>query len=138
MDVQKLDPQSAPVYNVKSLLESTNNVPIKLENMNKTFIDDEDKQQFLGKLVERTLLFDYTTVAGKVKLSSDFPIKAYTATFFDSTSKYYTKDTEESTLYNFYNAMIQLITDDSKDILTKFEKTILVGSLMNLTNDYSN
>lgn len=52
--------------------------------------------------------------------------------YMDSRSPYFVKDTEECSVFNYYNAFTQLVTDDSKDILGKFEKTLLVDSLFNL------
>ncbi len=59
-------------------------------------------------------------------------VKAFQMVYMDSRSPYFIKDTEECSVFNYYNAFTQLVTDDSKDILGKFEKTLLVDSLFNL------
>ena len=68
---------------------------------------------------------------GKVKLSPSTVIDAYNGVYFDSSSKYYVGD-EDSTVFNFYNAFTEIIKDDKKDIINKFEKTLLINSLFEL------
>ena len=37
----------------------------------------------------------------------------------DSSSKFYIKPTEESTIYNYYSAFAQIVQDEKKDILNR-------------------
>lgn len=46
-------------------------------------------------------------------------------------SEYYVGD-KDSTIMNTYNSFAKLIADDKKDICNKFEKTMLINSLLNL------
>lgn len=80
----------------------------------------------LGKTIDGILLNVFNSIAGKVKLSTSMGINAYESVYYDSTSKYYSKD-GSSTALNFYNALDQLITDEKKDIFNKFEKSYLVN-----------
>lgn len=51
----------------------------------------------------------------------------------DKDSVYYIPETEDPSLYEVYNSFTQIITDDKKDIMNKFEKTLIVNKLLGLT-----
>lgn len=79
------------------------------------------------------MLYNHVTeFGGKVKLSPAMVVKAYESVYMDSSSKFYVKPTEESTIYNYYSAFAQLVQDEKKDILNRWEKTYLISSLFGL------
>ena len=49
----------------------------------------------------------------------------------DSSSKFFVSDTEESSLFNAYDAISTLITQDTKDIINRWEKCYLIGQIIN-------
>ena len=79
--------------------------------MKNTFIsaDIEDTHKLLGKLINRSLQYEY----------------------HNNNSHYYVQPTVEGSLHNYYGAFCSQITN-SKDIINRFEKTILVGMLFDL------
>ena len=101
--------------------------------MKNTFIsaDIEDTHKLLGKLINRALLYEYRNVGGKIKISSSDVIKTFEDVYLDSSSHYYVQPTVEGSLHNYYGALCSQITK-SKDIINRFEKTILVGMLFDL------
>lgn len=107
-------------------MESPNDVEIKLKKMKTTFLsnDAEELQRKLGSIIENTLFEEYKHKGGKIKLSTQMAIKAYQNVYLDPESKYYTPDTEQSNIYNFYESFASLVTAD-KDIVNTFEKSAL-------------
>lgn len=101
--------------------------------MKNTFIsaDIEDVHKLLGKLINRSLLYEYRNVGGKVKISPSDVIKAFEDVYHNNNSHYYVQPTVEGSLHNYYGAFCSQITN-SKDIINRFEKTILVGMLFDL------
>ncbi len=79
------------------------------------------------------MLYSHQSKFGsKVKLSPAMVVKAYENVYMDSSSKFYIKPTEESTIYNYYSAFAQIVQDEKKDILNRWEKTYLISSLFGL------
>ena len=101
--------------------------------MKNTFISAniEDVHKLLGKLINRSLLYEYRNVGGKVKISPSDVIKAFEDVYHNNSSHYYVQPTVEGSLHNYYGAFCSQITN-SKDIINRFEKTILVGMLFDL------
>ena len=57
---------------------------------------------------------------------------AYKQLFIDRESPYYVEETIDPTMYTVYNSFTNIIKDDSKDLLNKFEKTVIVDKILNL------
>lgn len=113
----------------------TSDFEIKLQKMKTTFLSPEveDRQKLLGSMIEKSLLYEYNNIGGKVKLSPNMVIKAYENVYMNTDSPCYIKDTEECSVFNYYNAFTELIKDTTKkDLMTGYEKTILVGQLFDL------
>ena len=55
----------------------------------------------------------------------------YKDLFYDEKSKYYTTD-DRVDGFTVYNAFTDLITQDKRDLVNKFEKTILIKDIMNI------
>lgn len=68
---------------------------------------------------------------GSVKLAESAPIDVYKDLFYDEKSKYYTTDNVVDRL-TVYNAFTDLITQDKRDLVNKFEKTLLVKDVMGI------
>lgn len=130
--INELDPEKELKYSISTLMSMTNNVVSVIDKMKKTFIDDDKKYSVVGELIEKTMLFEYNTIGGKVKLSPNMIIKSYESIYVDATSKYY-KSNQECSIYDLYCTLADQITDGSKkDLMNVFEKTILIGDLFNL------
>ena len=115
---------------IKELMEMENSVPIIIEKMQKTFLNNDCKHELLGKLIEKSMLFEFDSVSGKVKLSPNNVIKAHENIYMDSTSKLYKKD-QEASVYDLYVALLEQIKDGyKKDIVNVFEKSCLIKNLL--------
>lgn len=101
---------------------------MKSENLVKS---SETKQESLGNLIERSMLYEYKTKAGKTKLSPIVVLKAYENVYLNSSSKYYVSSNEECSLFNMYNAFSSLVQQDDKDILSQWEKLALCSQILN-------
>ena len=128
-----MKPGEKLVYSIKELMEKPFDIKQRLKVMKNTFIsaDIEDTHKLLGKLINRSLQYEYHNIGGKIKISSTDVIKTFEDVYLDSTSHYYVQPTVEGSLHNYYGAFCSQITN-SKDIINRFEKTILVGMLFDL------
>ena len=128
-----MKPGEKLVYSIKELMEKPFDIKQRLKGMKNTFIsaDIEDTHKLLGKLINRSLQYEYHNIGGKIKISPTDVIKTFEDVYLDSTSHYYVQPTVEGSLHNYYGALCSQITN-SKDIINRFEKTILVGMLFDL------
>ena len=130
---KEIIPESVISYSIEDLMSETSDIKIKIDKMKKSFIDNDMKYNVLGSLIVKALLIEYKGIGGKVKLPTNVVIKAFENVYMDSTSNTYVKDTEKSSIWNFYCSLAGLIKDASKkDIINNFEKTILVEKLLKL------
>lgn len=118
---------------LKNLMSKTDDSEIRFKKMFSEFLssDDKKKQQKLGSLIENSMFYYYKHKGGKIKIAPASVIKAYQNIYLDSSSKNYVGDTEECSLFNYYDTFSTLITQDSKDILNHFEKCALCLQILN-------
>ena len=118
---------------VKELLEMVDDSAIRFNNMKGTYFSSEEKprQRQLGQLIEHSMIFDYKTKGGKVKISPAMVLKAYESVYLDNASKYYIGESDSS-LFNYVNAFSELVKEDaSKSALNVFEKSALILQIFN-------
>lgn len=135
LSVQELEPEKSFIYSISNLMKMTSDFESRIKKMKSTFLSPEveDRQKLLGSMIEKSLLYEYSNQAGKVKLSPAMVVKAYENVYMNTDSPYYVKDTEECSVFNYYNAFTELIKDATKkDLMTGYEKTLLVGQLFDL------
>lgn len=134
LNVQELIPgERIDISPIKSLLESPNNFPIKLEELKSTYLDRDDRTKYLGEWVDYSLRENEDYGFGKVKIAVSTPVDAYKSLFIDSDSEYYIPMGINPTLYDVYNAFTQIVTDDKKDLMNKFEKIMIINKLLKIT-----
>lgn len=116
-----------------NMLEMVDDSEIRFRKMKNTDLLNhiETRQQKLGDFIERSVLYEYNTKAGKTKLAPAMVLKAYQNIFLDSRSKHFVPQTKECSLYEMYDAFSSLITEDDKDILTRWEKVALCSQILN-------
>lgn len=116
---------------IKNLMEDTSNFAVNLQKMKDTYLDRNDRKNYLGEWVDYSLRESQDYGFGKVKIAVSTPIDAYKSLFIDSNSDYYIPDGYDPTLYDVYNAFTQIVTDNlDKDLLNTFEKTMIIGRLL--------
>lgn len=131
LTVNKLEGEKLPEYSIKTLMEYTNDVGIQVKKMKNTFLDSDKRHDLLGKLMEKSTFYVYQHDGGKVKLSPAMMFKAYENVYLDSSSDYYVKETEECSVWNYFEALTSLVRDDvKKDIVTYAEKCHLCYNLL--------
>lgn len=119
---------------IKELLEYTNDFPAKLQYMKNTYLDRNDRKQYLGEWVDYVLREGEDYGFGKVKIAVSTPVDAYKDLFINQDSEYYIPDGVSPSIFDIYSSFTQIITDDKKDILSKPEKTIIIGKLLGIIN----
>lgn len=133
LDIQEILPETAIDYSViKGIMERTNNIKATLEMLHKTpfFTDTQSVNESLGRWVRNCINLDYSTKFGKVKFAVSDAIDAYKLMFGEKITPYSVEEDSESDMLNVYNAFTQIITNDTKDIMNRFEKTLLVKSIL--------
>lgn len=115
-------------------MQMENNVLLMVEKMSKTFISDENRFDYIGKLLNRSQLYEYSSISGKVKLSPNIVVKANELVYIDATSKLYKKD-QEATMYDVYMAFLNEIAETKKDPINVWEKSYLAAQIIG-TIDY--
>lgn len=83
----------------------------------------------LGTWVDYTLNKDYITEVGKVKLASSLVIDTYKNLTIDQDSDFYSFG-KDVPIFNVMASMIDAITNDEKDLINRFEKTLLVSEML--------
>lgn len=133
LNTQELIPGDPINFNpLKELLEKENTFKIMLDKLKTQLISREERKQLLGNWVDFCIREYINLGSGKVKLAVSTPIDAYKQLFIDTDSIYYIPEGIDPDLYQVYNSFTQVLTDDSKDLLNKMEKTLLVGKLLNI------
>lgn len=131
LNVQELVPGDPIDFKpIQSLMEYTNDFAVAIDRLKSTYIDRNLRTQYLGEWVDYSLRESQDYGFGKVKIAVSTPIDAYKQLFIDSDSDYFIPEGIDPSLYDVYNSFTQIITDDKKDIMNKFEKTIIINRLL--------
>ena len=133
MSVQELIPGEPLNYSsVKHLQEQANDFALRLQQLKNTFVDRGGRKEMLGNWVDYSLRESQDYGYGKVKIAVSTAVDAYKQLFIDQESQYYIPDGIDPTKYEVYNSFTQIIQDDKRDILNKFEKTMLINLLLGI------
>lgn len=126
-----LNPNEPITVDVSNLLEKNIDIHRHIKHLHESYISDDPVEihELLGKFIDRTLLYDYKYIGGKIKLSTNNIINAYQKTFSDLT--------KPINKWLLYSNICNEINDD-KDITNIFEKTLLVGMLFDLVENGNN
>ena len=121
-------------FPIKDLMEYTSDFELRLKKYSTdTFSTKEDSRyKRLGSWIEKCQFNTWTNEhGGKVKWSPTNIVKAYNNIYINTSSEYYVGD-KDSTVMNTYGAFAEIIAKDKKDICNKFEKTMLINSLLEI------
>ena len=127
--VQELQPETAIKFSIKELMEMESDFEKTLIMLKSTFLDRSTIVDKLGFWVDTCLKNQETNKVHSVKLSPDIAIEAYKNVFLDKSSEQFIPMDKGVSYFDMYNAFTRIITEDSKDIINKFEKTILINKL---------
>ena len=124
LSVSELEPESAINYSfLRTASNLTEDIGHTLKKLSEMEFKRSDMFADLGHWVDNGF--------GNIKLSETTPIDVYKDIFYDEKSKYFTKD-DRVDGFTVYNAFTELITQDKRDLVNKFEKTLLIKDIMNL------
>ena len=132
LNVAELEPTTAINFSpVNLLMGMTDTIKVTLEKMSKMTFNRNSIYEDLGLWVDRCITAKYNSGFGIVKIAESAPIDVYKDLFYDEKSGYYVSG-EEVDGFTVYNAFTDLITQDKKDLVNKFEKTLLVKEIMDI------
>lgn len=130
MVVNEMKPGEEINMDIKKLLELPSTFDLGLKKLKADFIEREKVTERLGGWVDATLRQNYYNGIQNVRMSPTVPVEAYKSLFIDESSDYFVPLEKEASMFDVYNAFTQIITDDSRDIMNKFEKTMMVNSML--------
>lgn len=136
LNVQELEPEKAINFKpINQLLEQTSTVKAMLEQLSNTEVEYNESviNENLGKWIRNTMDRQFVTQFGKVKIASSTAIDAFKLLYQDKESPYYVNPGYSTDMFNVYNAWTQVLTDDTKDIVNKCEKTLLVKDIIGIS-----
>lgn len=120
---------------LKSLMEDTSDFKIRLDAMKSQTINRDQRKDHLGHWVDYIIRESQDYGFGKVKIAASTPVDAYKRLFLDQDSEYFIPEDQDPSLFDVYNSFTKIITEDKKDIMGKFEKTIIVGKMLGLVEN---
>lgn len=133
LQIQEMIPGDPLNYSgVKHLLEQTSDFELKLKQLKESHLNRDLQKQFLGEWVDYSLRESQDYGFGKVKLAVSTAIDAYKQLFINTDSPYYTPEGIDPSMFDVYNSFSQIVSEDKKDIMNKFEKTILINKILNV------
>ena len=136
LEVHELEPESPINFRgLQSLMEQVSDIKSWLDRLSETFITYEENviNENLGLWVRNALSTSFDNGYGKVKLSASTAVDAYKLLYEKEDSPYFVKPGEATSMFNVYNAWTQIITDDTRDIMNKMEKTLLLKDILTLS-----
>ena len=132
LNVAELEPTTAINFSpVNILMGMTDTIKVTLEKMSRKTYTRESIYEELGLWIDRSITAKYNTGFGTVKIAESAPVNVYKSLFYEEDSNYYVKG-DEVDGFTVYNAFTDLITQDKKDLVNKFEKTLLIKEIMDI------
>lgn len=137
LNIQSLEPERPINFKcIQSLMEETSDIKVWLDKLLNTEVpyDEQVINENLGLWVRETIKCSYDVGFGKVKLASSTAVDAYKLLYEKEDSPYFVKPGESTNMFNIYNAFTELISNtDTRDILNKAEKTLLLKDILSLS-----
>ena len=132
LNVAELEPITAINYSPINLLMGMNDtIKSTLEKLDKVIFNRNEIYEDLGLWIDRCITSKFNSGFGTVKIAESAPVNVYKDLFYNEDSNYYTQG-EEVDGFTVYNAFTDLITQDKKDLVNKFEKTLLIKEIMDI------
>lgn len=132
LSVAELEPETAINYSfLKNMQIMTDTIKMNLEKLASMEFQRDQIYDSLGHWVDRCIGAKWNSGFGSVKIAESAPVDVYKSLFYDQKSKYFTEDKSVDG-FTVYNAFTDLITQDKKDLVNKFEKTLLIKEIMGI------
>lgn len=131
LSVQELAPEHAIDYGfLNHCLEMADDMGAKLRTLSDMEFSRDQMFHELGQQVDRCINYKFHNDFGTVKLPESLPIEVYKNLFYNEKSDYYTTEDFVSG-FDVYQAYTDIICNGkSKDLVNRFEKTLLVSRIM--------
>lgn len=137
LNLQEIEPEKPLDFGcIQPLMEQTSTLKVWLDKLKSTEVpyDSHLINENLGMWIRETIACSYNTGFGKVKLASNTAIDAYKLLYEKEDSPYFVKEGESTSMFNVYNAFTELISNaDTRDIVNKVEKTLLLRNILHLS-----
>lgn len=132
LSVSELESEKAINYNfLGNAVELTDDIHVMLQKLSDMEFKRDAIYDNLGHWIDNCITSKYNSGFGTVKLAESTPIEVYKDLFYNEKSKYYTTD-DRVDGFTVYNAFTELITQDKRDLVNKFEKTLLIKDIMDI------
>jgi len=133
MIIQKLE-SATPIdfSGIKGLMELTDSSEVMLKQLQETFVDRDKFMGMLGEWIDIALEKAIINDGGKVKLATSLPVDVYKSILKDKDSGYYISETEQISMLDLYKTFASKIREDDKDIINRFEKTLLINKVLKI------
>ena len=132
LNVAELEPTTAINYSpINLLMGMSDTIKVTLEKLDKMTFNRNEIYEDLGLWIDRCITSKFNSGFGTVKIAESAPVNVYKDLFYNEDSNYYTQG-EEVDGFTVYNAFTDLITQDKKDLVNKFEKTLLIKEIMDI------
>ena len=132
LNVAELEPTTAINYSpINLLMGMSDTIKSTLEQLDRMTFNRNEIYEDLGLWIDRCITSKFNSGFGTVKIAESAPVNVYKDLFYNEDSNYYTKG-EEVDGFTIYNAFTDLITQDKKDLVNKFEKTLLIKEIMDI------
>lgn len=120
---------------IRNMMQMTDDTEIIINKLKNVFLHGfaDERQQKLGELIEKSMLYETVNRGGKIKIAPAMVLKAYESVYMNSSSRNYVSSSEESSVFNYIDAFSSLITEDTKDIVNRFEKNLLIYNMFTET-----
>lgn len=130
--VQEILPGESLDYNIKPIMELSDNFAEKIHWLKNTEFEhsQENLELTLGKWVRHTLQESVNLGGGTTKLATSVVVNAHKNLFINPKSEIFIPQNVNPDMFTVYNALTQELTDDDKDLMNKFEKTLLISKLL--------
>lgn len=133
LSVQNIEPECPLDFKaVDRLIEEQFQIKTYLDGLQNMELPYEQVNEKLGQWIRNTIRSSYSADYGNVKLATSAAIDAYKLLYENTDSPYYVKQNQPTNMFNVYNAWTQTITDDTRDIMNKAEKTLLLKRILSI------
>lgn len=132
LSVTELEPETAINYSfLRNMQVMTDTIQYNLNKLADMEFKKDTIFDSLGHWVDGCINAKWNSGFGSVKIAESAPVDVYKSLFYDNKSKYYTQD-DRVDGFTVYNAFTDLITQDKKDLVNKFEKTLLIKDILGI------
>lgn len=131
MIVNEVKPGELIDVNVQQLMELPNSFESHVKRLKNQIVDNNTLFNRLGEWVDMSLREHYYNGLQNVKVSPNIAVEAYKSLYVNEKSDYF-RGGEPASMFDVYNAFTQIITDDQKDLMNNFEKTMMVNKLLKI------